>query len=138
MSVFFHVPGQPRPQGSKRGFVNQHTGKVAMVESSKYVADWRGDIKRFAYEAMGGRPILEGPVGLGLRFEFERPKSHGKKKTHPISRVQGDVDKHVRSAFDALTSVVFKDDAQVVYLMTTKGWADERGPGLWVNVWDMS
>ena len=137
VSVYFHVPGTPKPQGSKRGYINPHTNKVAMVESGgQPLHDWRGDVKRFAVDAQGETPMLEGPVGLSLRFELQKPKSHGKKKTEPISRP--DLDKLARAAIDALTSVCFKDDAQIVYLMLTKGWAVNRGPGLWVNVWDLA
>lgn len=35
------VHGQPAPQGSKRAFVNKHTGRAALVESSKKVQPWR-------------------------------------------------------------------------------------------------
>ena len=42
--ISLFVPGTPKPQGSKRRFVNKHTGKVAVVESAGAPLEyWRGD-----------------------------------------------------------------------------------------------
>jgi crossover junction endodeoxyribonuclease RusA len=135
--ISFFVPGTPKPQGSKRAFLHKTTKKPIMVESGgKPLTDWRGDVKRAAMEAMGDRPLFEGPVGISLGFELNRPKSHPKTRpTWPIARP--DIDKLGRSVLDALTAVCFKDDSQVVYLEMAKGWADVgRGSGVWVRFWD--
>jgi crossover junction endodeoxyribonuclease RusA len=135
--ISFFVPGTPKPQGSKRGFVNKHTGKVAMVESAGApLKDWRGDVKRFAVDAMGELLPLTGPVGLVLEFRLQRPKSHPKSKiTYPEKRP--DADKLARSVLDALTSVCFVDDAQITQLVVSKQWATET-PGVAVRVWDLA
>lgn len=134
--ISFFVPGTPKPQGSKRGFVNKHTGKVAMVESAGApLKDWRGDVKRFAVDAMGELLPLTGPVGVVLEFRLTRPKSHPKTKvTYPTAR-NGDIDKYCRGILDALTSVCFLDDAQVTSLAASKTWAS-GSPGVEVRLWD--
>lgn len=132
--ISFFVPGTPKPQGSKRGFVNKHTGKVAMVESAGApLKDWRGDVKRFAVDAQGDLPPLTGPLAIRLEFRLQRPKSHPKNKvTWPDKRP--DADKLARSVLDALTSVCFVDDSQIVALLVRKLWAVEGGPGVLVLI----
>lgn len=135
--IGFFVPGTPRPQGSKRGFVNKYTGKVAMVESAGApLKDWRGDVKRFAVDAQGDLAPLTGPVGVLLDFRLQRPKSHPKTRvTYPISRP--DCDKLARSVLDALTVVCFKDDSQITRLVVWKKWAKVGEPsGCQIMVWD--
>ena len=135
--ISFFVPGTPKPQGSKRGFVNKHTGKVAMVESAGApLKDWRGDVKRFAVDAMAEMPAFPGPVALALEFQLQRPKSHPKTRiTYPEKRP--DVDKLARSVLDALTSVCFLDDAQITELVAVKRWAHDV-PGVAIRVWDLT
>lgn len=138
--ISFFVPGTPRPQGSKRGFVNRHTGKVALVESAGApLKDWRGDVKWMATLAMGETPPFDGPVALVLEFKLSRPKSHSKTKvTYPTSQ-RGDLDKYCRAVFDALSSVCYLDDAQITRLYAVKQWANSPdGPGVLIKVWEES
>jgi Holliday junction resolvase RusA-like endonuclease len=58
------------------------------------------------------------PVSLCLTFYFEKPPSVAKKRTECV--VKPDIDKICRSTFDALTGVLFKDDAQVVEIVARK------------------
>jgi len=69
--------------------------------------------------AMSGNPVWEGAVSLTVDFYFDRPKAQKKaiyKTTKP------DVDKLVRSIADALTGIVFGDDAQVVQMTCRKAY----------------
>lgn len=134
--ISFFVPGTPKPQGSKRAFVHRTTGRAVVVESAGApLKDWRGDVKRFAVDAMGELEPLTGPVGLVLEFRLTRPKSHPKTRTtYPTAR-NGDIDKYCRGILDALTSVCFLDDAQVTSLAAKKTWAT-TSPGVAVRLWD--
>lgn len=133
MNVSFFVPGTPRPQGSKRAFVNRHTGRATMVEQGgANLTDWRGDVKRAAMEAMNGAGPMEGPLLLNLIFFMTRPKSHPKTKiTYPVSRP--DIDKLARSCLDAMTSVCFADDAQIISLHAYKVWGTMPGVDLYLT-----
>jgi crossover junction endodeoxyribonuclease RusA len=131
-SVTFAVHGLAAPQGSKR-----HIGKGIMVESSKNVKPWRQDVK---YAALAAKPSgwdTSQPMALSVVFRFQRPASHlGKNGLRPsapqhcTSGRNGDIEKLVRSTNDALTSILFDDDRQVVSLTATKRYctADEQ-PG---------
>lgn len=128
----FTVLGTPKPQGSKRAFVNPRTGRAVLTESAgKPLQDWRTDVQQAALAAHDGEP-LDGPVRVTMRFGLARPKSHPKtKETWPVTRP--DVDKLVRGVLDAITHVCFNDDSQVTELLAFKTWGT---PGVMVVVED--
>lgn len=127
-TVTFFVHGTPKPQGSKRAYVNKHTGKAHLVESSKGVGTWRGDVRAAAVAVMGENPPSQRPLTVSVMFYMRRPKSHPKtKRTWPTARP--DVDKLARAVLDAVTGIVFQDDSQVVSLHAFKLWDQEQPSG---------
>ena len=159
--ITFTVRGLPAQQGSKRAFRNKHSGRIQQVESSKRVAPWRSDVRDAAEKAMtylvgatgtGDRgfaevmPPLNGPVAVDLTFRFPRPKSHylpaNARRAEPELRPSApawpagkpDADKVARAVLDAITAICFVDDAQVVYLVSRKRYADDEPPGVTVTV----
>ena len=72
------VPGTPKPQGSKRAIVNQHTGKASLIESSAGVKTWRDDIRA----AMLDAPPLhfDGPVAVHCEFVLARRAQRGQRR----------------------------------------------------------
>lgn len=123
------VRGLPAPQGSKRGIVNRYTQKVAMVESSKRVKPWRADIREAAETEMRGSPPVRGPLSMSITFVFPRPKGHyGSGRNASILKATApeyhtgkpDLDKLARAALDAMTGIVYVDDAQIVQLHLSK------------------
>lgn len=116
--ALFFVPGKPAPQGSKR-----HVGRGILIESSKEVGPWRERVALAAYAAMEGRPVFDGPVSVILQFVLPRPKTAPKTRT-PAATKRPDLDKLERAILDALTSVCFADDSQVVNLCGYKRIAE--------------
>lgn len=98
-----------------------------MVETSKNVKPWRQDVK---YSALHAKPAdwdASGPMSLSVVFRFQRPASHflkhGLRPSAPYyctSARNGDIDKLLRSTCDALTSILFDDDRQVVSVNAIK------------------
>lgn len=154
------VYGLPAPQGSKR-----HVGNGVMIESSKKVKPWRQDVKHAALTAMElpgavlgsvqlHRPPYDGPLAVSMVFTFDRPKGHYRtgRNAHLLrdaapSRPYGmpDLSKIVRSTEDALTGIVWADDARVVeYVRLGKFYAgtDEADvlavPGAVIRVWRLA
>jgi len=119
----FVVFGLPAAQGSKR-----HVGRGILVESSKAVAPWRVDCKHAALACLPHDWSTAGPMAIEALFRFKRPASHlgkrgGLRPSAPqalVSAKAGDLDKLLRSTFDALTGVVFDDDRQVVTVSASK------------------
>ena len=129
----FRVHGIPAPQGSKR-----HVGRGILVESSKRVGPWREAVKAAALAA--GVESIHGPTVAIIRFYLPRPKSHYRangqlKLTAPtFCDKRPDVDKLLRSTFDALTDLgLIDDDARIVDLTTTKRYHSH--PGALVTYW---
>jgi Holliday junction resolvase RusA-like endonuclease len=110
----FVAYGIPAPKGSKRGFFNKHTGRVALVESSSREKPWRQDVSEAALRARNGAAPLDGPLVLRLVFTMPKPKSAPKsRRTFPDRKP--DIDKLQRSVLDALVSAgAIADDARVV------------------------
>jgi crossover junction endodeoxyribonuclease RusA len=124
------VEGAPATQGSKRGFVRG--GRVVLVDdNSAALHSWREAIADDARAAWRRRPRLTGPVALTLTFSLLRPASAPKRRrTWPTAARSGDLDKLARAVFDALTGVVFDDDAQVTEVIARKDWAQDGRVGV--------
>lgn len=143
----FYVPGTPRPQGSKRPFRNQHTGRIQQVESSTKVKPWRADVRAAAQEAIEGDPdaylpLWDQPLHVAMNFYFLRPKAHygtGKnegllKQSAPEHYAQTpDIEKLARAVADALTGIVYADDRRITQLTLFKGWTTNH-PGAEITI----
>lgn len=130
--ISFFVPGLTRPKGSKRAFAlksqGAYTGRVALVESAGGpLKAWERQISLIAAaQRIGSNGLLDGPIKLTLDFVLLRPASHPKRrKTWPIARP--DYDKLARSATDALTGIIWRDDSQVVEAHIRKDYGDPPG-----------
>lgn len=132
------VRGIPVPQGTARAYIRGERA-IVVTKGRGRLDDWRQAIATEARSAMGDRPLLEGPVVVRARFTWPRPKSHrstsgGLRPAAPFSKTTPpDVDKASRALLDALTGVVFRDDAQVVRLDAGKAF-DDVAPGVHVIV----
>lgn len=145
------VQGIPAPQGSKR-----HLGRGVMVESSKKVKPWREAVKYAALDVTGHAPgwvPLDGPLAVSMIFTFTRPKGHfgtgrnaGVVKPSAPARpaVMPDLSKLARSTEDAMTGVVWRDDALAVeYVRLGKWYAGTDAadvldvPGCVIRVWPL-
>ena len=121
-SVNFFVPGIPKPGGSKTAFRSKR-GKMIVTDSCKGVKPWRAAVAQLARDndvTMIPRGI---PVSLLLVFTIPRPKGHygtGKNANKlkpgapPFPTGRPDVLKLARAVEDALTGILWYDDAQIV------------------------
>jgi len=142
--LWFECMGIPVGQGSTRAFINRKTGRPIIThEHGGELRNWR---QRVANEAGKVRPEgwpMDG-VGyqVGLEFYFAKPKSAPKKLI--LKTTRPDIDKLIRAVLDGLTGVVFDDDAKVVCVHASKGFADGKygdmqTPGVRVSVlWQVS
>ena len=121
-SVF--VRGIPAPQGSKRAFKVGDKAVVVDV-NPKSLKDWRSAINFVLQDKWEGPP-LEGAVQVTLLFFLLRPKSVSEKK-RPYPSVKPDIDKLCRAALDAMTGIVYGDDAQVIDVCASKQYSTESG-----------
>jgi crossover junction endodeoxyribonuclease RusA len=125
------VPGEPKPQGSMKGF--SVAGRIQVVHAkSTDLAVWRHAITSSAFDLWGEHPPLDVPLVVTLDFLLPKPKSAPKKRYLPDRRP--DLDKLTRAVLDALTGIVFTDDARIVTLTAHKFFARERPIGVHVSV----
>jgi Holliday junction resolvase RusA-like endonuclease len=124
--IRFTVYGKPEPAGSKRGFAfkrkNGSTG-VAISDANPRSRDWKNAVASAAVEEFGEIELLRGALSVRFTFHLVRPKGHygtGRNShvlkdsapTHPTGKP--DVLKLSRGVEDALTGVLWADDAQIV------------------------
>jgi len=126
----FFVPGVPAPGGSKTGFRHPSTGRVIVKEDCKRTPGWRACVALAARDAYRGEPSTR-PIQFAVTFLLPRPKGHygsGKNaaKLKPSAprrhTVKPDALKLTRSTEDALTGILWRDDAQIVYEVIGKEW----------------
>lgn len=113
-AVTFTVPGQPVP------FAWRQRGRARYVPPRQKSA--MHAIGLCARRAMAGRPPLEGPLELSASFHRCRPKRKGEARAPLPDTRKPDVTNLVKLLEDALTGIVFADDAQVVRISASK-WA---------------
>lgn len=145
--IRFFVPGVPAPGGSKRAVYNRATGKVWVKDDCERNPAWRDRVASFAIEAMVGRKPMEGPLRVSFYFTMPRPKSHygtGRnraelKRSAPIYHTsKPDTTKLIRAAEDAMTGIVWRDDATVAEQWAQKAYAPSLpgncNPGVLIEV----
>jgi Holliday junction resolvase RusA-like endonuclease len=159
--ITIRVHGDPASQGSMDSFPFQRKdGSLGVrmqhrkTQKAK-IGNWRADVKAAVQAALAETPGWEGPLEgpLSAVIHFARPpvklprrvRWHGvlvEAAHRPWQRP--DLDKLVRSTFDALTAAgLWKDDAQVVMLTTSKAYAGGYGcelkePGAAITVSQLS
>lgn len=116
------VYGETAPAGSKRIVpVGPKAGpqRLRSIDANRKAEPWKQLVAREAGRAMEGRALLRGPLSVTFTFFKRRPKGHhGKRGLLPSApafpTTRPDVTKLVRGTEDALTGVVWHDDAQIV------------------------
>lgn len=113
------VPGKPAPKGSTKGF--HRGGRVIITaDNGPDQRDWSSRVRDAVaegwrrYGVHSDRPgPTAAPVHVVVDFVMPRRASAPKRRTDPHVR-KPDGDKLTRCVWDALTHIVWVDDAQVV------------------------
>lgn len=119
--IKFVVYGDSKPKGSVKAFTPKGWSRPILTSATKGLKDWERKIAAAAGLQADGK-LLVGPVTLTIAFYMTRPKSLPKKVAHHAKRP--DLDKLIRGATDALSGVVFKDDAQIFEIKATKAYTE--------------
>jgi Holliday junction resolvase RusA-like endonuclease len=144
--VAFTVIGHPQPAGSKRALPRAGGGAPVVVDANPNAKGWKQEVALVAMQAMidGDIRIFEGPVGLAVLFTLARPKGHygtgintglvrPKSPQYPV--VKPDATKLLRGVEDAMTTIVWRDDSQVVEQTVLKRYGTPEGAE--VIAWEM-
>lgn len=148
MAIRFEVIGIPQPGGSKRAFPirtgrfkvdkrgkPQEIIRVAVTDDNPKAKSWKSQVIDKAREEFPYPPLF-GPLQVTMYFYVPyRKQDYGTGKNantikdsaplYPISKP--DVLKLVRSTEDALTGILWNDDAQVCALRVVKQYRETPG-----------
>jgi crossover junction endodeoxyribonuclease RusA len=119
-SVTFTVIGIAQPQGSTKAFVPKGWTRPIVTSDNPLNKGWRQCVAEQAQQVAAEGQFL-GPVAMFVRFSLPRPASLPRRVVAHVKAP--DLDKLVRSVGDALTGVLYRDDAQVVELRARKVYA---------------
>jgi len=132
--------GDPRGKGSVRCACK---GKGKRVFGHQYKAavdrEYEKSMRGIAQKAMGDLPPLEGPLEASFRFRLPVPKSYSKKLRARILAGEEpffgsyDVSNMAKAIEDAMSTVVYKDDKQIVRYGQVEKIAHEI-PGIDVRI----
>lgn len=118
MTVTFRVYGIAKPKGSSKAFVIKGTNRAVVTSTTKGLKEWESLIRQEAQRHVS--TLMTGEVTLTVSFCLPRPKSLRGSVAHTK---RPDLDKLIRGATDALTGVVWKDDAQATLITARKSYA---------------
>lgn len=120
----FRVLGEAKTAGSKKAFKHPHTDRIIVTDDAgKKGKQWRQDVKFAGRSAIMDRALLTGPLRLEVDFYRVRPAGHFgtgrnagvlKASAEPYPAKRPDVLKLARAVEDALTGIIWRDDAQIV------------------------
>jgi Holliday junction resolvase RusA-like endonuclease len=137
-SYSFIVKGEAQPAGSKKAFVPLHPKTkqpyrrpnggivVSVVDDNPNSKKWKKLVAQIAEHECVAQ-LLEGPLKVTLTFYRVRPQSHigatglskhGRETPYPITKP--DAGKLARGTIDAMTGVIYRDDAQIVEEISIK------------------
>lgn len=115
--VLFTATGIPVAQGSSTAVISHTTGRAFILpDNRKALREWRKRIAAEAHLAMAGAAPFDCPLRVAVVFHLPRPKTV--KRDYPDR--PPDLDKLLRAAGDAMTGVVYTDDARVCQWSATK------------------
>ena len=145
------VPGIPRPGGSKTATVIRRKGGEIVMKNGRPLittrddakgnAEWKQNVKFFARQAFESTPIAN-PMRVTITFVMPRLKGHFgsgrnagvlKASAPHFHTVKPDGTKLMRSTEDAMTGIVWLDDALIVEQHVVKVYGDKPGAEITVE-----
>jgi len=120
------VPGEPR--GKQRPRWGKH-GTYTPKETVSYETYIK---ELFVIKYPDFEPIAD-PIWLEIQVEVSIPKSTSKKKREQIHNLQirptkrPDLDNVIKVFCDALQSIAYKNDSQIVYITARKFYSERPG-----------
>lgn len=142
------VWGKAQSQGSKRGFVHQHTKRVVIVDDNdKALKSWRQELVTAMLRNKPER-ALDTPVAVSILIYVPRPQAHYRTGEHSgdlkpnaprLPAAGRDIDKVARAILDAGTIAQWwTNDARVTDLHMRRRYDDGIGERSWVWAWQVS
>lgn len=128
-SVTFTVWGRPQQKGSARQIpIGGKAGAPMLITSdNKSLKAWEACVRAAAQQVAGDVFFMDA-VALEVVFVFPRPKSVSERKRREMTTAP-DLSKLVRGVEDAITKVLWTDDALVTRIVAAKTYGPPDRPG---------
>jgi len=137
--IVIDFAGAPVAKGRpKFARVGRGEGAFNVAYTPDKTKKYEAALRYAAQEAMAGRPPLSCPLAIEISAFVQIPQSwSGKKKREALDgrlapTKRPDIDNYIKIVADALNTVVFVDDSQIVELIAHKSYSDR--PGMWIAV----
>lgn len=121
-TIEFTIPGDAVPFARAGG--GKNTPRFTPAKQRSYM----GVVKLFCQRAMQAAAPMEGAIELSVSAYYLRPKSHTRKRAEAAGAIwktsKPDADNLSKLVKDALNTVAWRDDAQVVSLHVWKQYSD--------------
>ena len=122
-AVAFDVVGIAQPKGSTKAFVPKGWTRPVVTSDNPKIKGWQALVAERA-QTVAHEGFFTGAVVVLVWFYLPRPASLPKRVVHATKLP--DVDKLARGVLDALTGILFRDDAQVVAVHAFKQYARDQ------------
>lgn len=129
--ITFIVDGKPQGKLRARTFYNSRMGRMQSI-TPQQTKDYE-DLIAWSYKAAGGRYLGDRLVEVDISAFYDIPKSTSKKKRQEILEngirptVKPDCDNIIKVVLDALNSIAYTDDKQVVSVRCQKYYTEAAG-----------
>lgn len=124
MTIRVYIPGPATPERKRQ----VHRGSFTRRVDTPQAADYKAHVKACVAAVMAGRPPLEGPLGVRMTVWRLKPQSWPKRRQEPD--VKPDLSNSLKIVEDACNKLLWRDDAQVCYLVMRKRFGVTEGVGL--------
>lgn len=141
MKINIRAYGIPKTAGSKKAFHRPGMRFPVIVDDCKN-QDWKNAVAWAAKEAYRG-DLLSCPLEVAVTFVMPRPKGHYRTGAHAgelkldaptVHTSKPDATKLWRCAEDALTGVIWRDDAQIWRQDVRKVYGEHPGVEVEITV----
>lgn len=130
MQITFTVPGPPHGKGRPR-FARR--GNFVATYTDAKTSSYEDQIRFYALQAMGSSKPLETALEAAIYIRLPVPKSYPKKRVAACLSgsewpcKKPDWDNVAKSVCDAMNSIIFVDDSQIVECHVRKVYAETAG-----------
>jgi Holliday junction resolvase RusA-like endonuclease len=134
--IKFAIPGQPVAKGRPK-FARRGAHVVAYTPAK--TASYENLVKLAAAEAMAGREPSANPIAMIVELMMQIPASWPAKRRalaaagHIRATKKPDADNILKGIKDGCNGIVWRDDAQVIYIVISKDYSETPGARVTIN-----
>jgi Holliday junction resolvase RusA-like endonuclease len=128
MLVSIIVPGAITPW--KRAQRRRMPNGTTVTFTDRNVEAYHAIVRLAAEDTMNGSPPLDGPIDMAVTTIFAPPRSWSEKRKRLAcagaigKTTKPDIENSIKGCMDALKSMAYRDDSQIVRITATKRYGD--------------